>query len=1260
MSLILLLSILIRIIALGWSILVVRRQRDWRIGFLGAMLALMATRQILTLITRSHSFRLEMTAESTEIPGLVVSIMAFLAVMFLDRMLTEFRKIESELRTNEERLATERAGFRKIIEAAPLGVQHSDLEGRITLSNPACAAIFGCQPKDLTGKFVWDFTSTPEEKERLRDVHRTLLSDQPNPTPYECTNRTADGRLVHVRVDWTYERDAKGELSGFVSLISDITQRKKAEQALRESEARFRELADSVPVVIWTCDENGSVNYINPAFAEFTGEPVEKDFGSGWTKRLHPDEFDEIVALAQAELASPRSYAALFRMKGRTGEYRWFNERVKPRLTHGGEFVGFIATMMDVTEQIEAQKSLRESEEHFRLLARASPDVVFRADRAGNGVFVNDERWQETTGLPAGSWLGSGWTDPIHPEDRESILASWAEAAAAGVPWEHEFRWQHIDGSFHWMLGRAVPTQGENGELTGFVGTCTEITSLKESEASLRESEARLRESENRLRTIFEQEPECVKLVDRGGELIEMNPAGLTMVEAESLQQVAGQCLYPIVTEPYREAFAEMTRDVFDGETRELEFEIEGLRGTRRWMETRAAPLRDAEGAIIALLAVSRDITARKQAEQAKHEAENQLRVFSHAIANSIDGINITDLEGRIVYCNESSAGLFGYDRDELIGSHVEILNADPEISEREIIPAIRESGGWAGELTQVKKNGEQFPIFLTTSLILDDEQKPVGMMGICRDIQKEKLKEAALRDSERRYRMVFDQQFQFVTILSPEGRILEINDLPLRVQGGRREQYLGRLFWECPAWESLPEWQPIIKDRVTEALAMNEPLLVYDHYAARDGSIRYAHASYTAIRNDDGEVEFVLVQATDITERRLSEQALIESENRFRSAFEDAATPMALQDVDGAYLRVNDAFCELVGRSETELMKMSYRDLTMHEDLGLDTQLDMKMLKGKIRFHKGQVKRYIHREGHIVWVIVSASLVRDAEGRPQYRVVQAQDITERQQALEALNRSREELRNLNQSLERLVAERTSELQSANEDLEAYAHSVAHDLRAPLRAMYGFAKALREDYADRLDDDGREYTQFIESASHDMDDLIQDLLRYSKVGQGDMSIDSIDMDEVVERALEQLSEEIKERNPKLTVDRPLGRVIAHRSTLVQVVSNLVSNGLKFVADGAVPVIRIRSENHKGRIRLWVEDEGLGIDPEFQAKIFRVFERLHGVETYPGTGIGLAIVRRAAESLNGSFGVDSIPGQGSRFWVELPTKGDNDA
>ncbi|MBD1888816.1 CHASE3 domain-containing protein [Coleofasciculus sp. FACHB-SPT9] len=279
----------------------------------------------------------------------------------------------------------------------------------------------------------------------------------------------------------------------------------------------------------------------------------------------------------------------------------------------------------------------------------------------------------------------------------------------------------------------------------------------------------------------------------------------------------------------------------------------------------------------------------------------------------------------------------------------------------------------------------------------------------------------------------------------------------------------------------------------------------------------------------------------------------------------------------------------------------------------------------------------------------------------------------------------REQLEQNNAQLEQRVSDRTVQLQEANAELEAFAYSVSHDLRAPLRAMQGFSHALLEDYSDSLDAIGQDYAQRIITASQRMDTLIQDLLDYSRLSRTEIRLQPIHLEAVVVEVLAQLEPELRQKQVQVTVEPPLPQIVGHRTTLIQVLTNLLNNAIKFIAPGVQPQVRVWAEvRERGEaeeqgivetraiastaeepesnqpsassqfwVRLWIEDNGIGIAPEHQQRIFRVFERLHGIESYPGTGIGLAIVRKGLERMGGHAGVESQAGEGSRFWIDLP-------
>jgi signal transduction histidine kinase len=255
------------------------------------------------------------------------------------------------------------------------------------------------------------------------------------------------------------------------------------------------------------------------------------------------------------------------------------------------------------------------------------------------------------------------------------------------------------------------------------------------------------------------------------------------------------------------------------------------------------------------------------------------------------------------------------------------------------------------------------------------------------------------------------------------------------------------------------------------------------------------------------------------------------------------------------------------------------------------------------------------------------------------------------QEALAEAARAREELR---AGAERHAAELEHRVAERTGDLNAFTWSISHDLRAPLRAVAGLADALAEDCGAQLDTRGLDYVDRMRTAALRMDAMIDALLQYCRLGHTEVRLEGIDLGAAVARVLADLRAELDERDALVTVLAPLPQVRAFVPVLEQVLANLLSNAVKFVPPDTRPRIAVRAElPDPARVRLWIEDNGIGIEPHHQERVFHVFERLHGQEAYPGTGIGLAIVRRGMERLGGAAGVESRLAQGSRFWIELP-------
>lgn len=245
-----------------------------------------------------------------------------------------------------------------------------------------------------------------------------------------------------------------------------------------------------------------------------------------------------------------------------------------------------------------------------------------------------------------------------------------------------------------------------------------------------------------------------------------------------------------------------------------------------------------------------------------------------------------------------------------------------------------------------------------------------------------------------------------------------------------------------------------------------------------------------------------------------------------------------------------------------------------------------------------------------------------------------------------------QKLKEANATLERRVSERTAQIEGALKELEGFAYNIAHNLRAPLRSMNGYSQSLLRAHSAGLDAAGRDFLGRIAASSVSLDGMISDLLAYYELPCGVYPCEPVDLYWLLERVVIDMGKEVDEHQALVRVEPNLTRVIGNEILLRKVLESLLSNALKFTAPGVQPVVTFKIELRGPWVRLWVEDNGIGIAPQHQERIFQVFERLNRVESYPGNGIGLSIVGKATELMGGRSGVESSVGQGSRFWIEL--------
>ncbi len=418
------------------------------------------------------------------------------------------------------------------------------------------------------------------------------------------------------------------------------------------------------------------------------------------------------------------------------------------------------------------------------------------------------------------------------------------------------------------------------------------------------------------------------------------------------------------------------------------------------------------------------------------------------------------------------------------------------------------------------------------------------------------------------------------------------------------------------------------------KTLAMNEALLI--------GSLRQHELTEAANSAN------VLLQV-EITERRRAEDALRASELSYRRLFEAAKDGILILEADtGRISDVNPFLIKLLGFSHREMIGKTVGELSPFKDIESNQVMLERLQKdGYVRYEDLPLETKDGRHAAVEFV----SNVYQAGDK---KVIQCniRDITERKRSDHDLMAAKDEISRHAVALEETVTERTCQLRETIRELEGFSYSVSHDMRAPLRAMQSYGQFLVDEYGGKLDERGVNYLHQIMRSAVRLDRLIQDVLSYTRILHSPLPMETVDLDRLVRDIIETYpnGQPIK---PQIQIKGRLPKVMGNEALLTQCISNLLSNGAKFVSPGTTPQVEISGEvREESMIRVWFKDNGIGIAPENHERIFRLLERIYPATEYEGTGIGLTIVRKAIERMGAQVGFESALGNGSNFWIQL--------
>lgn len=524
---------------------------------------------------------------------------------------------------------------------------------------------------------------------------------------------------------------------------------------------------------------------------------------------------------------------------------------------------------------------------------------------------------------------------------------------------------------------------------------------------------------------------------------------------------------------------------------------------------------------------------------------------------------------------------------------------------------------------------------------ILADAMKVVSyglaLFGVIRNIHilyrtSEQMALQASR-SEAKLRGIVDQAFNFIGLLSRDGILLDGNRTALDAAGVSADDVLGKRFWETPWWAHSKKMQDRLKESIQKANAGQTDRFEATH-PTPDGSLMYVDFTLKPLRDESGEIIFLVPEGRDITEQKEALDALVTAELRLENALDGAEIGVWDWNVVTDEVFVSSQLTDQLGSTERWTSLSDWTDHLHPDDQDAAERVIADYLSGEIPEYESTF-RLRHVDGSYRSILSRGQLLRDDSGQPLRMVGVHIDITERVEQ------------------QKLLAEQAAELRKSNTELEQFAYVASHDLQEPLRAISGYAQLLLQNYADSLDDKGTGYAERTVDGAQRMQKLIADLLEYSRVSRKGMAFQPVSLLESVQSARVLLDAAIQESDAVIRVsDLPV--VQGDSGQLVRLFQNLIGNAIKY-RSAERPEIEISAEQRAGD-SMWtirVRDNGIGIAEEHGERVFVIFQRLHTRTEYPGTGIGLAICRRIIERHGGRISVGRNREAGSTFVFTLP-------
>lgn len=921
------------------------------------------------------------------------------------------------------------------------------------------------------------------------------------------------------------------------------------------------------------------------------------------------------------------------------------------------------------------KETWRESEERFRSLLAVSGQIICITSSSGR-VTKDSPSWRAFTGQTYKQLKGLGWLSAVHPEDRRKTAKLWSKPSPNQNLRQMEFRLRHADGSYRHIVLRSAPIGRE------WIGTATDVTDYKQTKENLQKAITETR-------SILEHIADGFVAFDKEWRIVYVNRTGEKILSG--LQKNPGEFIGKNFWEEFPDLIGTEVEKQFRRAATENElvtFEFFNL-PLNNWFETRAYPSPDGVSVYY------HDVTERKRSDEILRESERRFRVMADSAPVMIWSSGVDKLCN---YFNKSWLEFTGRTMEQELGNgwaegvHPDDLQRCLSIyvssfdARREFKMEYR-LRRYDGEFRWILDHG--IPRFAPRGTFL-------GYIGSCIDIAERKQAEESLHRSEQRFRQLADAMPQIVWSARPDGfldyynkRWHEFTGLP---EGKTGDESWRPILHPDDAQKCIEAWHSAVKSGLAYQVE-------YRFKDRKTGRYRWYLGRALPVRDEAGKIVRWFGTFTDIEDQKRAEMSfrfLSEASTILASSIDYKTT---LQNV--ARIAVNSiadfCFFDLL-TEDKRIQRVAWAHNVPDKQKLLD---EFEHLTPPAGSKNHPVSKTIDSGKSTFVPFVDEAWIKNAAINSQhYQFIRNLDLSSlitvpvttrgrlfgaltlclaasssrrfdigdlalaeelgRRAALAVDNaqlyqqtlRARDQLKNYTVELEKKVAERTSKLQETVAELEAFSYSISHDLRAPLRAMQGFAHALAEDFADKVGSEGKEYLDKIIAASIRQDKLIHDVLDYSRVVRTEIKSEFVNLERII-RSTIQDNPAFQPPRAEIQIVGSIPQVIGHEASLTQVVSNLIGNAVKFVPKGTVPQVEIRADASNGHVRIWIKDNGIGIAPEHHQRIFGIFERLHNERAYEGTGIGLSIVKKAIQRMGGQVGIESELGKGCRFWFELP-------